>query len=62
MDHKNKFKNKARVIKHVLQVLKLSKEFPPLSLPHVNIMRGTKRLKLVTKLFNTILHLLLRNR
>ena len=62
MDHKNKFKNTARVIKHVLQVLKLSKEFLPLSLPHVNIMRGTKRLKLVTKLFNTILHLLLRNR
>ena len=34
MDHKNKFKNKARVIKYVLQVLKRSKEFLPLSLPH----------------------------
>ena len=27
MDHKNKFKNKARVIKYVLQELKRSKEF-----------------------------------
>ena len=60
MDHNNKFKNTARVIKHFLQVLKLSKEFLPLSLPHYE--GHTKRLKLVTKLFNTILHLLLRNR
>ena len=34
IDHKNKFKNKARVIKYVLQVLKRSKEFLSLSLPH----------------------------
>ena len=34
MDHKNKFKNKARVIKYVLQVLKRSEEFLSLSLPH----------------------------
>ena len=53
MDHKNKFKNKAGVIKYVLQVLKplkRTKEFLPLSLPHEVILRGTyKRLKLVTK-------------
>ena len=35
MDHKIKLKNKTRVIKYVLQaVLKRSKEFLPLSLPH----------------------------
>ena len=34
MDHKNKFKNKARVIKYVLQVLKCSKEFLSFALPH----------------------------
>ena len=43
MDHNNKFKNTARVIKHVLQVLKLSKEFLPLSLPHVNTMRDIQK-------------------
>ena len=51
MDHKNKFKNTARVIKHVLQVLKLSKEFLPLSLPHVNIMRDIQKVKIGYKVF-----------
>ena len=50
MDHKNKFKNKARVIKYVLQVLKRSKEFLSFSLPHEVILWGTyKKLKLVPK-------------
>ena len=50
MDRKNKFKNKARVIKYVLQVLKRSKEFLSFSLPYEVILWGTyKRLKLVAK-------------
>ena len=48
MDHKNKFKNKARVIKYVLQVLKRSKEFLPLSLitSWGNIMRNMQKVKI----------------
>ena len=38
MDHKNKLKNKDRVIKYVLKVLKRSKKFPSLSLPHEEIL------------------------
>ena len=34
MDHNTKLKNKARVIKYVLQVSKRSKEFLPLLLSH----------------------------
>ena len=48
MDHKNKFKNKARVIKYVLQVLKRSKEFlsPTLITSWGNIMRNMQKVKI----------------
>ena len=44
MDHKNKFKNKARVIKHVLQVLKLSKDrIPPTLVTSCEYYEGHKK-------------------